>query len=250
VYTPAPGNGASSRPVVLFFHPGGWIAGSLDVADNPCRRLAAELDAIVVSAGYPLAPEHPFPAATDATFAAVQWAREHIAEYGGDPDRIAVMGESAGANLAAVAAVRARDAGIELAAQVLLYPPIDPNASTPSRAEFADGPFLSVAAADAMWAAYLAGAEVTPLAAPSRNDDLSGLAPALVLTLECDPTRDEAEDYARVLGEAGVAVEHHRLDGLIHGVFNMSAIVPRVDEIHTIINRFLTETFARAAAPA
>jgi cation diffusion facilitator CzcD-associated flavoprotein CzcO/acetyl esterase/lipase len=237
-------------PVIVFFHGGGWIAGSLEVADAPCRQLAVQLGALVVSVGYRLAPEHPFPAATDDAFAAVEWARAHIGEFGGDPERIVVMGESAGANLAAVGALRARDAGLDLAAQVLLYPPIDPAASTRSREEFADGPFLSVAAGDAMWAAYLGGAEVTPLAAPSRAPSLAGLAPALVLTVECDPTRDEAEDYARALAAAGVPVEHRRLDGLIHGVFNMSAFVPRVQDMHALIREFVGAHLTRTRAAA
>jgi cation diffusion facilitator CzcD-associated flavoprotein CzcO/acetyl esterase/lipase len=226
-------------PVVVFYHGGGWVAGSLDLADAPCRQLAEQLGAIVVSAHYRLAPEHPFPAATDDTFAALCWVRKHIAEYGGDPDRIIVMGESAGANLAAVAAIRARDAGLPLAGQVLIYPPIDPEASTPSRKEFAAGPFLTRAAGEKMWAAYLGGAEVTALAAPSRAASLAGVAPALVLTLELDIGRDEAEDYAGALALAGVPVRVHRFDGLFHGVFNMSAFVPRVRDMHALIGEFV-----------
>ena len=241
IYVP---EGSAPLPVVVFFHGGGWVAGSLNVADAPCRQLAARLGAVVVAAGYRLAPDHPFPAATDDTFAAIEWVQEHIGEYGGDPRRIAVMGESAGANLAAVAALRARDAGIDLAAQVLIYPPIDPAALTASREEFADGPFLSVAAGDMMWGAYLSGAEVTPLAAPSRAASLAGLPPALVITVEHDPTRDEAEGYANALAEAGVPVEHRRLDGLIHGVLNMSAFVPRAAEIHDAASDFLIERLA------
>jgi cation diffusion facilitator CzcD-associated flavoprotein CzcO/acetyl esterase/lipase len=226
-------------PVVVFYHGGGWIAGSLDLADAPCRQLADQLGAIVVSAHYRLAPEHPFPAATDDTYAALCWVREHIGAYGGDPNRIIVMGESAGANLAAVAAIRARDAGLPLAGQVLIYPPIDPEASTASRMEFAAGPFLTRAAGEKMWAAYLGGAEVTALAAPSRAASLAGVAPALVLTLELDIGRDEGEGYAGALALAGVPVRLHRFDGLFHGVFNMSAFVPRVRDMHALIGEFV-----------
>ncbi|MCD5422499.1 alpha/beta fold hydrolase [Rhodococcus pyridinivorans] len=247
VYIP---DAKESLPVVIFAHGGGWVAGSVDVTDSSCRQLAEQLGAVVVSVDYRLAPEHPFPAAADDTFAAVQWAREHVGKFGGDPHRIVVMGESAGANLAASTALRARDAGIDLTAQVLINPAIDPDARTPSRQEFADGPFLSVAAGEAMWAAYLGGAEVTPLAAPSRAESLSGLAPALVLTVECDPTRDEAEDYARALAAAGVTVHQYRLEGLIHGVFNMSAAVPRAQEFHDLIGEFLAPRFERAVEPA
>jgi acetyl esterase/lipase len=239
IYVP---EGDGPLPVVVFFHPGGWIAGSLDVSDEPCRALAADLGAIVVSAGYRLAPEHPFPAATDDTYAALRWAAETIAEHGGDPDRLVVMGESAGANLAAVAAQRARDeAGPRLAAQVLLYPPIDPQARTASREQYASGPFLSAAAADGMWAAYLGDPSnaASPLASPARAASLAGLAPALILTAECDPTRDEAEDYGRALAAAGVETEVRRIAGMIHGAFNMSGIVPRSQEYGASVREFL-----------
>jgi cation diffusion facilitator CzcD-associated flavoprotein CzcO/acetyl esterase/lipase len=230
---------AGPLPVIVFYHGGGWISGSLDLADAPCRRLADENGAIVVSAHYRLAPEHSFPAATDDTFAALSWVWKHVSAYGGDPGRIVVMGESAGANLAAVAAIRARDAGIPLAGQVLIYPPIDPEASTASRTEFADGPFFTRAIGEKMWGAYLGGAELTALAAPSRASSLAGLAPALVLTLELDMSRDEAEDYAGALASAGVPVRLHRFDGLFHGVFNMSAFIPRVREMYASIGEFV-----------
>jgi cation diffusion facilitator CzcD-associated flavoprotein CzcO/acetyl esterase/lipase len=228
-------------PVVTFFHPGGWIAGSLEVVDERCRALAHELQAVVVSASYRLAPEHPFPAATDDTYAALTWVAETIAELGGDPERLVVMGESAGGHLAAVAAQRARDEdGPALAAQVLLYPPIDPDSDTPSRTEFAAGPFLSVAAADAMWGAYLGGPEhrTAPLANPGKAS-LEGLAPALVLTAELDPTRDEAEAYGAALAAAGVDTEVRRIGGMIHGVFLMSGLVPRSLEYTAAIADFL-----------
>lgn len=240
IYIP---DGAASdpRPVVLYFHGGGWISGSMDVADNSCRRLAADLDAVVMSVGYRLAPENPFPAAHDDAFEALLWAGKNISEYGGDAARIVVMGESAGANIAAGTALRARDAGIDLAAQILLYPPTDPVAMTASRTEFADGPFLSVAAAELMWNTYLAGSDPMPYAALARVSDLSNLPPALVVTVELDPTRDEAEAYAERLDKAGVRVQQRRLRGLIHGVFNMSALVPQVDDIHAAVNEFVDE---------
>ncbi|MEA2169913.1 MAG: hypothetical protein QOF76_3213 [Solirubrobacteraceae bacterium] len=239
-------------PLVVFFHPGGWVAGSLDIADEPCRTLAEDLNAVVISASYRLAPEHPFPAATDDTFAALRWAADVAAQYGADPDRIIVMGESAGANLAAVAAQRARDeGGPSLAGQVLLYPPINRHAQTESKTEYADGPFLSVAAADGMWAAYL-GDEAnasSPLASPDVAETLAGLAPALILTAQCDPTRDEAEDYGRALAEAGVPVEVVRVAGMIHGVFGMSGLVPRSREFYEAIAQFVGNLPDRAAAP-
>jgi cation diffusion facilitator CzcD-associated flavoprotein CzcO/acetyl esterase/lipase len=239
IYTP---DREGPLPVVVFFHPGGWVGGSLDVSDEPCRTLADDLGAIVVSAGYRLAPEAPFPAATDDTYAALRWVAETIADHGGDPDRIVVMGESAGANLAAVAALRARDeGGPQLVGQVLLYPPIDPQAQTPSRERYAAGPFLSAAAADGMWAAYLGdpGNASSPLASPARAADLSGLPPTLILTAECDPTRDEAEDFGRALSAAGVPTDTRRIAGMIHGAFNMSGLVPRSREFYDAVGEFL-----------
>lgn len=244
------GKRATPRPVILVLHGGGWISGSMDVVDNACRRLAADSDAIAVAVGYRLAPEHPFPAANDDAFAALQWARKHIAEYGGDPEQIAMLGESAGATLVACTAMRARDQGIPLAGQVLIYPTTDPDADTPSRKEFVDGPFLSMDAAKLMWGAYLNGAPVAAANAPARATNLSGLPPSLVLTVELDPLRDEGEDYAKALAKAGVPVEQHRLDGMIHGVFNMSAMISGANEMHDLINRFLAKSLVAAPKAA
>jgi cation diffusion facilitator CzcD-associated flavoprotein CzcO/acetyl esterase/lipase len=232
-------------PVLVFYHGGGFIAGSLDLADSPARLLAANLAAVVVTAGYRLAPEHPFPAATDDAFDALRWVHANIGEYGGDPGQIVVIGESSGANLAAVTALRAHGAGIDLAGQVLVYPPIDPEASTPSRTEFADGPVLSTASIAGMWAAYLSGDEVTPLAAPNRAESLTGLAPALVVTVELDPLRDEAEQYAGALAAAGVPVRQHRFDGLFHGALSMTAVIPDAQQLFALIGGFLQEHAAK-----
>jgi cation diffusion facilitator CzcD-associated flavoprotein CzcO/acetyl esterase/lipase len=236
-------------PVIVYYHGGGFLAGSLDLADSPARLMAANLGVIVVAAGYRLAPEHPFPAATDDSFEALQWVHETIDRYGGDRGRIVVMGDSAGANLAAVAAQRARDAGIALAGQVLLCPAIEPTASTRSRATFAGGPLLTAAAIEAMWGAYLCGAQIGPLAAPARARSLAGLAPALVVTVELDPLRDEAEDYARALAAAGVAVKQRRFDGLFHGALTMTAVIPEVQTLYALIGEFLAVQ-ARARVPA
>ena len=178
----------------------------------------------------------------------MRWVHEHIAEYGGDPDQIVVMGESAGAALAAAAAIEARDAGIRLAAQVLVNPLTDPEASTPSRTEFADGPFLTATAIAASWGAYLNGAQAPDRVALLRVDDLSGLAPALIITAELDPLRDEGEDYGRALAAAGVPAEVHRIDGLFHGLFTMTATVPLVHEMNAIINQFIGKVIAPAPA--
>ncbi|WP_354700136.1 esterase [Paraconexibacter sp. AEG42_29] len=255
IYVPAGATGAP-LPVVVFFHPGGWVGGSLDMSHEPCTALAEDLGAIVVSPSYRLAPEDPFPAATDDTYAALCWVAETIAAHGGDPARIAVAGESSGGNLAAVAAQRARDEdGPALVAQVLIYPPIDPDADTPSRTQFAAGPILGGAAVANLWGAYL-GADPahrsSPLAAPNRATSLAGLAPALVLTVEADLTRDEAEAYGAQLAAAGVPTDVVRIDGLVHASLNMSAYVPRSRELYDAIAAFLAPRFATGstATPA
>jgi cation diffusion facilitator CzcD-associated flavoprotein CzcO/acetyl esterase/lipase len=247
IYVPA-ANGP--LPVVLWLHSGGWIAGSLNIVDRPCRALANDLAAIVVAASYRLAPENPFPAAPDDALAALRWVAETIAEHGGDPERIAVAGESAGANLAAVTALRARDeGGPRLVAQALVYPPIDPRAQTESRQQWAHAPILTSAALDQMWSAYLGDPahSSSPLAAPSHATSLAGLPPALVLTVEADPTRDEAEGYGRALGDAGVPTVVRRFDGLIHATFSMSGAVPRAAELHEALVAYLQERFAETA---
>jgi acetyl esterase/lipase len=238
-------------PVIVYFHGGGFVAGSIDACAKPCATLADELGAIVVTPSYRLAPEAPFPAATDDTYAALCWTADTIAEHGGDPEHIVVMGESAGGQLAAVAAQRARDEhGPRLLAQVLLYPTIDAEADTASRIEYAAGPVLSAAAARGMWAGYLgdmSNAE-SPLASPARADSLAGLPPALILSAECDPLRDEGEDYGRALDAAGVPTRVRRLSGLVHGAYNMSAFVPRVAEFNVAVADFLQPLTSRPRA--
>jgi cation diffusion facilitator CzcD-associated flavoprotein CzcO/acetyl esterase/lipase len=236
-------------PVIVYFHGGGFVAGSIDACARPCANLAHELGAIVVTPSYRLAPEAPFPAATDDTYAALRWTADTIAEHGGDPARIVVMGESAGGQLAAVAAQRARDEdGPELLAQVLLYPTIDAEADTVSRVEYAAGPVLSIDAAKGMWAGYLGDmAQVSSvLASPARAKSLAGLPPALIVSAECDPLRDEGEDYGRALEAAGVPTRVQRLKGLVHGAYNMSAYVPRVAEFNAAVAEFLQPLTNRA----
>ncbi len=245
IYVPA-ARDDSPLPVLVFFHPGGWVGGSLDLSHEPCTALAEDLGAIVVAPSYRLAPEDPFPAATDDTFAALRWVADTISGHGGDPSRIAVAGESSGGNLAAVAAQRARDEnGPALVAQVLIYPPIDPDADTPSRRQYAAGPILSAAAVDNLWAAYLGDPAngSSPLAAPNRATSLAGLPPALVLTVEADLTRDETEAYGAALAEAGVPTQLVRVDGLVHASLNMSVYVPKSRDLYEAISAFLAPVF-------
>ena len=227
VYRPEAAAGA--LPTIVYFHGGGWVIGDLDTHDDQCRRICSATNAVVLSVGYRLAPEHPFPAAPDDCLAATRWAAEHVAELGGDAGRIAVAGDSAGGNLAAVVAQAARDAGgPPLAAQLLIYPGVDFSGSGyPSRDENATGYFLT--REDMEWFAghYVAEPHRTdPRASPILADDLSGLPPAVVVTAEFDPLRDEGEAYADALERAGVTVVRRRYGGLIHGFFDLCALSP------------------------
>lgn len=241
IYIPdAPG----PLPVVLYIHGGGFIAGSPEVAEEPNRALANDAGVIVVAAHYRLAPEAKFPAATDDTFAALKWTAENIERYGGDPTRLVVMGDSAGGNLAAVAALRSRDEnGPKLSAQVLVYPAIDANSDTASKRYFSEGYVITAADMDHFWENYLSEPKDAdhPYATPSKASSLSDLPPALVLTNEYEVLRDEGEDYARQLAQAGVDTTLQRFEGLVHGVYWMSGAVPRSIEFHDAIVAFLKD---------
>jgi acetyl esterase len=219
-------------PTVVFFHGGGWVAGDLDTHDRQARLLAIETGAVVVSVDYRRPPETRFPGAFEDGFAALRDVIARIVEFGGDSTRVGVAGDSAGANLAATVAIACRDAGFELAAQLLVYPVTDvagnyadaeENARFPSRAENAEGYFLSRAVMQWFAGHYLEDAKhgtdwrVSPLRAKS----LVGLAPAVVCTAWFDPLRDEGKAYADALQSAGVATKYHDGLGLIHGYFGL-----------------------------
>ena len=222
--TDAPGAG-----LLVFFHGGGFIGGSIASHDGTARELAAAAQCILVSVQYRLAPEHSYPAGLEDCLAAVVWAHDHAAELGADPDRLAIGGDSAGGNLTAVVAVANRDrGGPALVHQLLVYPVIDPACATASMTENATGYFLTADSMRFMWSLYLAdpaqGDE--PYVNPMRAAGLSGLPPATVLTAEFDPLRDEGEAYAEALAAAGVAVACRRFDGQVHGFFSMHAFAP------------------------
>jgi acetyl esterase len=211
--------GEEPLPIVVWIHGGGWVMGSLDTYDAAARALANASGAVVVSVDYRLAPEHRWPAAVDDCLAAVRWAAAHGAEVGGDGSRLAVAGDSAGGNLAAVVARRLR-VEVELRMQALIYPVIDSSLSAPSYSEFRERFGLTAAGMARFWTLYLDGADGShPDASPSRDRDLTLLAPAYVLTADHDVLRDEGEAYAMALRDAGVPVTLDRRAGTIHGFF-------------------------------
>lgn len=212
---------------LLWFHGGGWVVGSIESHDHLCRAIAARAPCCVVAVDYRLAPEHPFPAAVDDAWTALQWIQGAADELRIDAARVAIGGDSAGGNLAAVTARRARDAGIALTLQVLAYPVIDADFESESYRQFGSGPFLTREKMQWYWSTYLAGADpLHPDASPLRAVELQGVAPALVQTCEYDPLCAEGELYARRVTEAGVAATLTRYEGTIHGFLRMPALTP------------------------
>lgn len=225
LYWPA---GPGPHPILLFFHGGGWVVGSLDTHDLTCRALTQKARCLTVSVGYRLAPEHPFPAAAEDCWSATAWAAFHAEALGGDRKRLAVAGDSAGGNLAAVVALLCRDrGGPALAHQVLIYPVTDLDADTPSMIENSTGYGLTRDTMVWLYDCYVPNpAERThPYAAPLRAANLAGLAPATVLVAGHDPLRDEGIAYATRLTEAGVPTRLLRYDGQIHGFFRMTKLL-------------------------
>lgn len=228
VYTPA---GDGPFPVIAFYHGGGWTIGSLESHDPLCRQLAGLTPAIVVATAYRLAPEAPFPAAVDDAWAALRWIEANAVSLNGDPSRIAVAGDSAGGNLSAVTAIKARDeGGPALAFQLLLYPSVDARLGYPSHEENAEGFILSKDAMEWFFGHYVGDRDQADLddwrLSPIVHKDLAGLPAALVITAECDPLRDEGEAYATRLVEFGVAAKTHRYEGMCHAFMQLAQLVP------------------------
>jgi acetyl esterase len=243
LYAPA---ASSPLPVLAFFHGGGWVTGDLDTHDSACRALANRARCLVVAVDFRCAPEHRFPAALEDCWATVEWLHREAAGLGGDPARIAACGDSAGGNLAAAVALRARDrGGPPIAAQVLVYPVLDFDLDTPSYLANGSGYGLTRDAMRWYWEQYLGeeGDGHLPEASPLRAGDLSGLAPALIVTCEYDPLRDEGVAYGRRLAAAGVQVESIDEAGMIHGYFRMAGVVSRARKSWDDCGRFLRERF-------
>jgi acetyl esterase len=225
MYVPRAVTGSGRRtPLLVFLHGGGMIYGDLDSHDATCRLLAERAAVRVLALDYRLAPEHPYPAAVEDAWAGFEWAVEHAEELGADPDRVAVGGDSAGGYLSAVVAIKAAQAGVPCAFQLLVYPVTNHVDASESRRLFADGFYLTDAFMELAIRSYLGpeGDLADPLVSVQLTEKVpEGLAPALVVTAGFDPLRDEGEAYARTLADAGVPVELRRYDGFIHGFFNV-----------------------------
>jgi len=229
-----PDGAAVPAPVVVFFHGGGWVLGSIATHDATCRGLANRTGAVYVSVDYRLAPEHPYPAAPEDCYAATCWVADHAADLGVDPGRLAVAGDSAGGNLAAVVCQMARDrSGPAIAFQLLIYPVTDLDFDRwPSMEENADGPLLTREGMDWFARHYVGTLPFTgdPYAAPIRAADLSGLPAAHVATAGHDPLRDEGAGYAEALAAAGVTVGYDNFATMIHGFVGFADVVPAAGE--------------------
>jgi acetyl esterase len=236
VYRPAGGE----RAALVYLHGGGWVLGGLDSHGPLCQTLAARSGQAVVAVDYRLAPEHRYPAAVEDAWTAFRWVHERF-------DRLAVAGDSAGGHLSATVARRARDADLALALQALVYPATDYGCEWPSHRRYTTGPAFHTAEMQWFWKQFLDDPSRAhePDCSPLRSD-LSGVAPALVLTAEHDPLRDEGEAYAHALQAAGVPVTLHRYDGLIHGFLRMPGVIGRANQALSLV----ADAVADALTPA
>jgi acetyl esterase len=226
VYRPS---NAKNLPALVFFHGGGWVLGFLDLYDAALHSLANKTGSVIISVNYQKAPEHPYPTAFDDCFATLLWVSTNSFELGIDQTKIGVGGDSAGANLASAVALKARDRGVlKLAYQLLFYPCNERDFETPSYLAYANGFGLPRKSMQWFWEQYLQGGDhdSDPYACPSRAKDFSNLAPAIIVTAEYDPLKDDGVKYERLLKGAGVPTSYLEYKGMIHGFVNLSAITP------------------------
>lgn len=234
-------------PVTVFFHGGGWVIGDLESHDHCCRTIASKAECVVVAVDYRLAPEAKFPAAIDDAWAATEWVATHADELGVDAGRLAVAGDSAGGNLAAVVSNISRDhEHVEIIKQALIYPVTDGNCDRPSMTDNAEGYFLTRDAMDwfhdhyTVTEADLADPRYSPILA-----DLAGAPSAVVVTAGYDPLRDQGNEYAARLIEAGVDVDHVEYEGMFHGFFSMDAAIDMASEAQDQVAAALKDAFSR-----
>jgi len=240
-----PESAARILPVLIYFHGGGWVLGNLDSHDSVCRALANRSEHLIVSVDYRLAPEHPFPSGLEDAYAAVCWIADHALELGGDAARLAIGGDSAGGNFAAIICLRARDEdGPRLAFQLLIYPATDFEMKSASQRTFADGFLLT--RANQMWfhRQYLSVQhDLTDWRlSPAHAADHSRLPPAYILTAQFDPLRDEGEDYAAKLLRSSVPVAAWRIPGQIHGFITMGRVIKAADTAIKVLSQALANT--------
>ncbi len=237
---------AVGLPIVIYCHGGGWVLGGLDSHDNTCRAIAKKAGVVVLSPDYGLAPEAPYPSGLDDVYAALVWAVKHAGDIGGDPAAVFLAGDSAGGNLAAATALRAKALnGPAVTGQILIYPAVNlKDFNTASYGMFSDGYYLTRRYMERFRAYYVPNPSdrLSPLVSPLLASDFKGLPPALVVTAQFDVLRDEGEAYARQLKQNGVAIELIRVKGVIHGFLKMDRILTQADDTVTDIAAFIHKT--------
>jgi len=238
--------GDESRGLVVFFHGGSFVVGNLDTHDGLCRRLAADTAMRLLAVDYRLAPEHPFPAAIDDAIGALHFVHAHVSDFADESATVIVMGDSAGATLATVAAASTRESGVSIGAQVLLYPTLGPEVVTSSAHSFGEGYLLDVEHLRYDYSLYLGAHSdhTDPRVSPLMSLDLTGAPPAVIVVAECDPLRDEAVAYAGLLEHFGTPVELLEAQGMVHGFLRLGGIVSDamaiVDDVAAHLQRFVT----------
>jgi acetyl esterase len=244
-YRPLGANSGEALPAVVYFHGGGWTCGDLDTHDSVCRGIAAQSRFAVVAIDYRMGPEHRFPAAVEDALAAVRWMAANAGSFGIDPAQLVVAGESAGGNLAAVAAIALRDSALRLAMQVLVYPVTDQAADTDSLGRFAQGYSLTRELLRWYQGNYLRGEpdRADWRASPLRAKDHSRLPPAYIITAGFDPLLDEGKAYAERLAQAGVPVTYECFEGQIHGFLPMGGAIAAAHHAHYRIGQMLRMRF-------
>ena len=244
VYRPGP---ADDLPCLVYFHGGGWVIGDLETHDNVCRNLASEAQCVVVAADYRLAPEHPYPAPFDDCYTVTRWVADNAGKLNIDASRIALGGDSAGGNLTACVSLRIKDeGGPAIAHQLMIYPVTDTALDTGSYKANGDGYMLTRDSMAWFFDHYLGDSidRADPYISPLRAGDLSGLPPATIITAEFDPLRDEGEAYGERLKQAGVETLVRRFDGMIHGFFSMTDLLPSAREATSLAASQLKSAFS------